>query len=75
MSLTDQINAVITYANRNGLPDARDWIMRKFHNRDFTNDNTEPPLEDKVTWIRWHREMHGSLLKDALAEYDKRRED
>lgn len=30
MSLTEQIQHVIDYANRTGCPDAADWIIRTF---------------------------------------------
>lgn len=69
-SLTDQINAVIAYANRNGFPDAADWITRQFYPDEY---EPEPSLDNVGAWVKWYRVTYNTSIEVAYNAYRQKK--
>jgi hypothetical protein len=66
MDLTTQLYKVIDLANRNGYPDAADWIARRMEVQ-----KTERARGVDLEWIRRYRNEHGCTVQDAKIAHDE----
>ena len=51
-----------------GLTKAKQWLQERL---EYSTE--EPPLENKMPWIKWYREVHHCSIKDAHAEWMSRK--
>jgi hypothetical protein len=69
MDTTTQLYKVIALANKEGYPDAADWISRNMVHPQTRKPLTGAACREKIDWIKNYRNEHGCTLKQAADAY------
>lgn len=70
MDLTSQLYKVIDWANRNGCPDAADFIRDRMTRRAVEAEAGCEQARNKLLWIKRYRAENGCTLKVAVDAYN-----